>query len=70
MDTKDTTALWGAYGYTPEKDVARVPMKVETLPSSVEELTWAFLDVTTDSGRIAISWARTTASVAFTAKLP
>ena len=70
MDLKDKTALWGAYGYTPDKDVARVPMKVETLPFSVEQLTWAFLDVTTDSGRITISWARTMASVAFKAQLP
>jgi hypothetical protein len=70
MDQNDKTALWGAYGYTPDKDVARVPMKVETLPFSVEQLTWAFLDVTTDGGRITISWARTMASVAFKAQLP
>jgi hypothetical protein len=70
MDPKDKTALWGAYAYTPAKDVARVPMKIETLPFSVEQLTWAFHDVTTDSGRIAISWARTMASVAFKAQMP
>jgi hypothetical protein len=66
-DAKDKTTVWGAYGYTPERDVARVPMKVETLPSSVEQLTWAFLDMTTDGGRIAISWAKTMASVPFRA---
>ena len=70
MDQKDKTALWGAYGYTPEKDVARVPMKVEALPFSVEELTWAFLDLTSDSGRIAISWAKTMASATFKAQMP
>ena len=70
MDQKDKTALWGAYGYTPEKDVARVPMKIEALPFSVEELTWAFLDLTTDGGRMAISWATTVASVAFKAQMP
>ena len=70
MDPKDKTALWGAYAYTPAKDVARVPMKIETLPFSVEQLTWAFHDVTTDSGRIAISWARTMASVGFKAQMP
>ena len=69
-DQKDKTALWGAYGYTPDRDVARVPMKVETLPFSVEQLTWAFLDMSTDGGRIAISWARTLASAAFTAQMP
>jgi hypothetical protein len=70
MDQKDKTALWGAYGYTPEKDVARVPMKIDALPYSVEQLTWAFLDVTTDGGRMAISWATTIASVAFKAQMP
>jgi hypothetical protein len=45
-------------------------MKIEALPFSVEQLTWAFLDVTTDRGRIAISWAKTMASAAFQAHLP
>jgi len=70
MDYKDTTALWGAYGYTPDKDVVRVPMKIEQLPSSVEQLTWAFLDMTPDSGRMAISWGHTQASVPFKAQMP
>ena len=69
-DQKDKTALWGAYGYTSDKDVVRVPMKIEMLPFSVEQLTWAFLDMTTDSGRLAISWARTMASVPFRAQMP
>ena len=66
-DQKDKSSLWGAYGYTPEKDVARVAMKVEALPSSVEQLTWAFLDMTSDGGRRALSWAKTMASVPFNA---
>ena len=70
FDQNDKTALWGAYGYTPDKDVARVPMKVESIPFSVEQLTWAFLDVTTDGGRIAIAWAKTMASVPFKAQMP
>jgi hypothetical protein len=70
MDQKDKTALWGAYGYTPDKDVARVPMKIETLPFTVEQLTWGFVDMTTDGGRMAISWARTMASVPFKAQTP
>jgi hypothetical protein len=45
-------------------------MTIETLPFSVEQLTWAFQDMTTDSGRIAISWARTMASVPFKAQMP
>jgi hypothetical protein len=70
FDQTNKTALWGAYGYTPEKDVARVAMKVESIPFSVEQLTWSFLDMTTDSGRIAIAWAKTMASVGFKAQLP
>jgi hypothetical protein len=32
---QDKTALWGAYCYTAEKDVARIQMKVDTLPFAV-----------------------------------
>jgi hypothetical protein len=67
FDPKDKAALWGAYGYTPDKDVARIPMKVETLPFGVEQLTWSFLDMTNDSGRVAIMWGRTMASAPFKA---
>jgi len=28
FNPQDKDALWGAYGYTPDKDVARVPMTV------------------------------------------
>jgi len=58
-------ALWGSFGYTPDKDVVRAAMKVETLPFAVEELTWSFVDVTNDGGRIAIMWDKTMASVPF-----
>src|SRR5688572_28437105 len=67
FDPKDKTALWGSYFYTDDKDVARAAMQVETLPYSVEELTWAFLDMTNDSGRIALMWDKTLASVPFKA---
>ena len=39
-DPSDKTALWGGYNYTPDKDVVRAPMKMETLPRWIEELTW------------------------------
>jgi hypothetical protein len=67
FDSNDKTALWGSYGYTPDKDVARVPMKVETLPFGVEQLTWTFLDMTNDGGRLALMWGKTMASAAFRA---
>jgi hypothetical protein len=68
FDPQDRTALWGAYGYTPDKDVARIPMKVETLPFAVEQLTWSFLDMTNDGGRVAIMWGKTMASAPFKAR--
>jgi hypothetical protein len=67
FDPNDKTALYGAYFYTPEKDVARVPMKLETLPFAVEQLTWSFLDMSNDSGRMAIMWGKTMATVPFKA---
>jgi hypothetical protein len=66
-DPKDKTALWGAYGYTPDKDVARVPMRVETLPFAVDQLTWSFIDMTPDSGRLALMWGKTMAATPFKA---
>ena len=67
FDPKENNALWGAYGYTPDKDVLRVPMKVETLPYSVDQLTWTFLDMKNDGGRLALMWGNTLASTPFTA---
>jgi hypothetical protein len=66
-DPQDKTALWGAYNYTPDKDVARVAMKLETLPFAVDQLTWTFLDMKTDGGRMAMMWGNTLASTPFTA---
>ena len=65
-DPNNKTALWGAYGYTPDKDVLRAKMKVETLAHSHEQLTWEFLDVTKTGGNIAITWDKTLATVPFT----
>ncbi len=64
-DVNDKTALFGAYDYTPDKDVVRVPMKRETLPYAFDQLSWEFLDVTDKGGRLAIIWDRQLASVAF-----
>lgn len=64
-DPNNKEALWGSFGYTPDKDVVRAPMKVDALPFSVEELTWNFVDATTDGGKLAVMWDKTMASVAF-----
>ena len=64
----DDTRLWGAYGYTPDKDVLRAKMTVATLPFSLDQLTWAFVDMTESGGKIAIMWDTVVATVPFTAE--
>jgi hypothetical protein len=64
-DPKNKAALWGSYDYTPEKDVTRAPMKVESIPFSVDELTWGFTDVGNAGGTIRLWWENTMASVPF-----
>ncbi len=65
-DFDNREALWGAYEYTPDRDVARTPMTVETLDHSFDQLSWQFLDVTADGVTLALLWERTLASVRFT----
>lgn len=67
FDPNNKTALWGAYGYTPDRDVARVSMKLDKLPYEVDQLTWAFVDMKNTGGRIALMWGNTMASSPFTA---
>jgi hypothetical protein len=64
-DPNNKAALWGAYNYTPDKDVARAPMKVETIPFSVDQLTWGFTDVGEQGGTIRLWWEKMMASVPF-----
>jgi hypothetical protein len=64
-DPKNTAELFGAYGYTPDKDVVRAPMTFATLPFSMEQLTWAFTDMSDAGGKITIMWDKAVASVPF-----
>ena len=41
-------------------------MALETLPVAFEQLSWQFLDMTADGGRLALLWDTTMASVRFT----
>lgn len=68
FDPNNKAALWGAYGYTADKDVARVPMKLDTLAFDVDQLTWTFVDMTNDGGRLALIWGKTMASTPFKAQ--
>ena len=64
-DPNNKAALWGSFGYTPDKDVARVAMKIAKLPMSIDELTWNFADVTTAGGKLALMWDTVAASAPF-----
>jgi hypothetical protein len=64
-DPKEKVATFGAYNYTTAKDVLRTPMKLETLPHSIEQLTWEFVDMTDAGGSLALVWGNQMASVAF-----
>ena len=64
-DRNNREALWGAYGYTPNKDVVRVPMRLERLPRSYDQLSWEFLDMSDTAGRLAMFWHDKMASVPF-----
>ncbi len=58
--------LWGAFGYTPAKDVVRAQMVKSTLPFSMDQLTWSFIDMSDKGGRLAIMWDKVMATVPFT----
>jgi hypothetical protein len=64
-DPKNTAEIFGAYGYTPDKDVVRAPMTLGTLPFSVDQLDWAFTDMSDTGGKLTIMWDNVVASVPF-----
>ncbi len=64
-DPKNTAEIFGAIGYTPDKDVVRAPMTLGTLPFSVDQLSWEFTDMSDAGGKLTIMWDKTVASVPF-----
>jgi hypothetical protein len=64
-DYQDKSALWGAYDYTPDRDLVRIPMKRETLPYAFDQLSWEFLDMSDAGGKLALIWDEQLAWVAF-----
>jgi hypothetical protein len=65
-DPNNKAELWGAYNYTPDKDVTRAPMTLGKLPFSVDQLTWNFVDMTQAGGKLAIMWDTVVATAPFT----
>jgi hypothetical protein len=65
-DPNDKTMTWGSYNYDQAQDVLRVPMVVGANPSSMEQFTIGFIDMTQGGGKLAMWWEKTVATVAFT----
>jgi hypothetical protein len=65
FDPKNREALWGSFGYTPDKDVVRARMRLSTLPFSMDQLTWAFVDMSDAGGTLALMWDKVLATVPF-----
>ncbi|NND71803.1 MAG: DUF2911 domain-containing protein [Rhodothermales bacterium] len=57
--------LWGSYGYDSAKDVARVPLNIVKMDSSVDQFTIGFMNVTDAGGSLAFWWDNTMGSAAF-----
>ena len=57
--------LWGAYNYTPDKDVLRVSMDVDSTPVSYEQLTISFVNMTAEGGSLALMWENTVGMASF-----
>ena len=47
-------ALWGAYGYTDDRDVLRATMSVQTIERSADQLVITFTDMTQQGGDFTI----------------
>ena len=64
-DYENRDALFGAFEYTDDRDVLRIPMELETLPVAFDQLSWQFLDMTASGGRLTLIWDTKMASVRF-----
>ena len=57
--------LWGAYEYTPDRDVLRTSMSVTTSGMSSDQMVILFTDVTGDGGTLTVWWDDQIASTPF-----
>ena len=64
-DPNEKVRLYGAYNYTPDKDVVRAPMTLGTLPFSLDQLSWEFADMSDGGGKLVMMWDKVVASVPF-----
>jgi len=65
FDPSNKEALWGAFNYTPDRDVLRAPMTLTTSPASMDQLTIQFVDVSSAGGTLMVWWEKQMATVPF-----
>ncbi len=58
-------AIWGSYGYTPDRDVLRTSMSVTTTEMSIDQMVILFTDVTAEGGTFTVWWDDQLASTPF-----
>lgn len=59
-------ALWGSYEYTPDRDVLRTTMAVDTAAISADQLIITFTDMTQEGGNLTVWWDDQIATAPFT----
>lgn len=64
-DPNNKTELFGVYNYDPKFDVARGPMRVESVPISIDQFTIGFVNMTQQGGTLGMWWDTTQAMVDF-----
>lgn len=62
---EDENSLWGAYNYTPDRDVLRTSMSVATSAMSADQMVIAFTDMTSNGGTLTVWWDDQVATAAF-----
>lgn len=63
---ENADALWGSYEYTPDRDVLRTTMSVETADRAADQLIITFTDMTQEGGNFTVWWDDQIATAAFT----
>ena len=67
-DANDKVLLYGSYNYDPKFDVLRTPMRLASSPTSIEQFTINFVDVTNTRASMVMSWDRTVGTIDFLIK--
>ena len=67
-DPNDKVLLYGSYNYDQKFDVLRTPMRLASSPTSIEQFTINFVDVTNTRASLVMSWDRTVGTIDFLIK--